>query len=142
MYIFPKLFMMLRCDLHRHDNLCYWYYHDQWEYSGSVCAAAIKHKCPLQRLLVRCQGQTCEHRRHRSRGDIEITHPPISEAIPKFTERVIVQLPMSQIQPIVVEMKISKHFSGEPVQFLVLTGDVRKWDFPFLRQLCRPRQQT
>ena len=74
--------------------------------------------------------------------NIEFTHPPISDAIPKFTERVIVQLPISQIQPIIVKMKISKHFSGEPVQFLDLTSDVRKWDLPFLRQLYPPRQQT
>jgi hypothetical protein len=113
--MFPKLFMLVRWGCHRHEDFCYWYYHDQWEYPGSACAAAIKHKCPLQRLLVRRQGQTCEHRRHRSRGNIEITHPPISDAIPKFTERVIVQLPMSQIQPFVVEMSISRYFAGEHI---------------------------
>jgi hypothetical protein len=48
--------------------------------------------------------QTCEHehRLHRSKRDSEITHPPIRAAIPKFTERVIVQLPISQIQPLIV----------------------------------------
>lgn len=47
-------------------------------------------------------------------GNIEFTHPPISDAIPKFTERVMVQLPISQIQPIVVEMKVSRSFARGP----------------------------
>lgn len=49
--------------------------------------------------------QTCEHRLHRSKRGFGITHPPIRAAIPKFTERVIVQLPISQIQPVIRQMK-------------------------------------
>jgi len=47
---------------------------------------------------------------------IETTHPPISEAIPKFTERVIVQLPISQIQPVFEEIKVSRVVAGESNQ--------------------------
>ena len=74
--------------------------------------------------------------------NIEFTHPPISDAIPKFTERVMVQLPISQIQPIVIEMEISRSFARWPFLILVLTSDIRKWDLPFLCQFCPPHQRT
>jgi hypothetical protein len=73
---------------------------------GSMPAVLV----PLQLSIDMCDSgyrfvQTCEHRLHRSKRDFGITHPPIRAAIPKFTERVIVQLPMSQIQPVIVEKK-------------------------------------
>jgi hypothetical protein len=60
---------------------------------------------------------------------VEATHPPIKAAIPKFTERVMVQLPISQIQPVGERMEVSEHVI-EAIQFECLPVMYASGTFP------------